>query len=64
MIYIISYVLYIIGSIIGRFIAIGQDYPDKEGFLIELKKQLKEPITWIVTFLLPAILILILSAFF
>jgi len=64
MIYIIPYVLYIIGSIIGRFIAIWQDYPDKEGFLVELKKQLKEPETWIVTFLLPAILLLILSAFF
>ena len=68
MIYIISYILYIIGCIAGRFIAIGQDYPNKNEFLIELKKQLKEPITWIVTFLLPVILILILiilrSAFF
>ena len=68
MIYIIYFITYIIGCIVGRFIAIGQDHPDKEGFLIELKKQLKEPITWIVTFLLPAILVLILiilkSAFF
>lgn len=60
MVYIISFISYIIGCIIGRFIAIRQDHPDKEGFLIELKKQLKEPITWIVTFLLPVILILIL----
>ena len=68
MIYIISFITYIKGCIVGRCIAIGQDHPDKEGFLIELKKQLKEPITWIVTFLLPAILVLILiilkSAFF
>lgn len=60
MTYIISYILYIIGCIVGRFIAIRQDYPNKNEFLIELKKQLKEPITWIVTFLLPVILILIL----
>ncbi len=56
--YYLFYISWVIGSIIGRYIAIKQN--GKE-FFIELKNQLTEPVTWVITFILPTGLILIIK---
>lgn len=56
--YYLIYISWVIGSIIGRCIAIKQN--GKE-FFVELKNQLTEPVTWVVTFILPTGLILLIK---